>query len=587
MVLVRRMMVVAALLAVSVVPGSPSGAVAGAPSAPELRTAKALVLDLTSPERQVNVTTIEARLGTGTSRRTVARDLVATDSGIDLVIRQLYTDLLLRQPDSFGRTFWRDRIRSGRPASEMARTILASAELYSLGGGTDAGWVDLVYRRALGRPADAGGLAYWTERLATGTPRSTLVRDLWGGAEGRGRRIDGAFSRLLLRLPAVGDRAYWVGRMAGRDDVREMPVELAATTEYDRLARTRGDTLSRAETVVDGGRASLAEPELRASGDGSVLAYAHRASAAPSEPGARVVAVDRVAGTKTTVVDLTDVSLEGAVDLSTDGEVVVAAVRGAVLDADGPLAPGEHWGVERVEWRTGGRQVIGPQAPAEGYARDPSVDADGDTIAYVWVGGGHSSRVVVHDATTGTDEVIAEGSRGSDLPAISPDGRWVAFTSESPDIVPGAVDGTARDVFVHDRETGTTTEVSAGRGGVSYDATVSPSGQVAFVTYGLGTQMRPLVVWSPTTGVATPVPDPDFVDWRQPEFATDRYVVGVLSGRVAVWDRRLGRTSTGPASVQTATVSGDGGDVFAVPAEGLSGHIVVRWTLDAEAVARR
>ena len=50
-------------------------------------------------------------------------------------------------------------------------------------------------------------------------------------------------------------------------------------------------------------------------------------------------------------------------------------------------------------------------------------------------------------------------------PAISADGRFVAFNSDATNLVPGDTNG-ADDVFVRDRQTGTTQRVSVGPGGV-------------------------------------------------------------------------------------------------------------------------
>src|SRR4029079_13004604 len=52
----------------------------------------------------------------------------------------------------------------------------------------------------------------------------------------------------------------------------------------------------------------------------------------------------------------------------------------------------------------------------------------------------------------------------SNAPAINADGRWVAFVSGATNLVPGDTNG-APDVFVHDRQTGTTTRASVGPGG--------------------------------------------------------------------------------------------------------------------------
>ena len=52
-----------------------------------------------------------------------------------------------------------------------------------------------------------------------------------------------------------------------------------------------------------------------------------------------------------------------------------------------------------------------------------------------------------------------QGDRDSELPAVSADGRFVAFASFSDNLIPGDTNGAA-DIFVRDRLTGTTERVS-------------------------------------------------------------------------------------------------------------------------------
>jgi Tol biopolymer transport system component len=79
----------------------------------------------------------------------------------------------------------------------------------------------------------------------------------------------------------------------------------------------------------------------------------------------------------------------------------------------------------------------------------------------------------------------AQGNGDSAFPAISPGGRFVAFQSEANDLVAGDTNG-SRDVFVRDRQMGTTRRVSVGQGGVqgdysSYGPAISADGRfVAF-----------------------------------------------------------------------------------------------------------
>ena len=78
-----------------------------------------------------------------------------------------------------------------------------------------------------------------------------------------------------------------------------------------------------------------------------------------------------------------------------------------------------------------------------------------------------------------------QGNDDSFDPAISADGRFVAFGSDATNLVPGDTNG-SDDVFVRDRQTGTTRRVSVGPGGVqgngaSFDPAISADGRfVAF-----------------------------------------------------------------------------------------------------------
>jgi Tol biopolymer transport system component len=86
------------------------------------------------------------------------------------------------------------------------------------------------------------------------------------------------------------------------------------------------------------------------------------------------------------------------------------------------------------------------------------------------------------------DSLGGEGNGDSRDPCISADGRFVAFSSSASNLVPGDTNGW-RDVFVHDRQTGRTVRVNRGANGSqakqpSADAAISRDGRlVAFWSY--------------------------------------------------------------------------------------------------------
>jgi Tol biopolymer transport system component len=137
---------------------------------------------------------------------------------------------------------------------------------------------------------------------------------------------------------------------------------------------------------------------------------------------------------------------------------------------------------------------------AEDHSAQPAISADGRFVAFV----SRASNLVPGD-TKGFDDVFvrdlvkgktirasvtnsgaeADGSSGS--PALSADGRYVAFASFAK-LVNGDKNG-EWDVYVRDLVAGTTQRVSVGRGGVegelnSYELSISGTGRyVAFQSF--------------------------------------------------------------------------------------------------------
>jgi len=131
----------------------------------------------------------------------------------------------------------------------------------------------------------------------------------------------------------------------------------------------------------------------------------------------------------------------------------------------------------------------------------PAISADGRYVAF----GSRATNLVandtngttdifVHDRVTDKTERVSrssagvEGIGGSSRPAISADGRYVAFESYATNLVASDTNFLG-DVFVRDRATDRTKRVSldsAGREGdsVSFDPAISADGRyVAFESY--------------------------------------------------------------------------------------------------------
>ncbi len=101
--------------------------------------------------------------------------------------------------------------------------------------------------------------------------------------------------------------------------------------------------------------------------------------------------------------------------------------------------------------------------------------------------------IFVHDRLTGQTTRVSVSSAGAQtnhqayFPALTPDGRFIAYSSDASTLVQGDVNG-AQDVFVHDRDTGTTELVSLTSEGLQGDGpsfgqsrpAISPDGRTVY-----------------------------------------------------------------------------------------------------------
>jgi uncharacterized repeat protein (TIGR01451 family) len=124
---------------------------------------------------------------------------------------------------------------------------------------------------------------------------------------------------------------------------------------------------------------------------------------------------------------------------------------------------------ERVSVSSAGREGDGNSGFLDGLG-GPAISADGRYVAFdsnatnlVKQDRNSAEDVFVRDRLTGTTTRVSVTSTGAEAsgsnPAISADGRFVAFLSVSENLAPGD-SNFASDVFVHDRQTGVTERIS-------------------------------------------------------------------------------------------------------------------------------
>jgi Tol biopolymer transport system component len=246
--------------------------------------------------------------------------------------------------------------------------------------------------------------------------------------------------------------------------------------------------------------------------DGRYVAYTSAATnIAPPDPypGTDVFVYDRTAGT-TRRVSLAgpngapDGASHSADVLAAGTHLLVAFASDATNLVPGDTNEAPDAFVRDVSTDTTTRESVDAAGgEAAGASAAPQLAADGGLATFV----SNAQNLTVTPGAPGTAEIyrrdrvsgalervsgpggggVADGAEGSVSPALSAGGNVVAFSSQSPDLVPGDTNRTA-DIFLHDRHEGTTARVSVGNVGEqgnagSTDPAISADGRwVAFAS---------------------------------------------------------------------------------------------------------
>jgi Tol biopolymer transport system component len=169
-----------------------------------------------------------------------------------------------------------------------------------------------------------------------------------------------------------------------------------------------------------------------------------------------------------------------------------ALLAGVALLCSAPAASAQRYDTMLISRDDGMHGNVG-----DGYSRRSSLSADGSVVAFesdaanLLGNGDTSTDVFVREPGTGRTFLISRTSAGQKAngtsfnPAISDDGRYVAFESTATNLSAQDTDA-GSDIYVHDRATGATTLASVSSSGTHYVAqSTAPdiSGNGRFVVF--------------------------------------------------------------------------------------------------------
>lgn len=188
----------------------------------------------------------------------------------------------------------------------------------------------------------------------------------------------------------------------------------------------------------------------------------------------------------TTRISVSSAGIEGnntskKASISSNGQYVAYASRASNLVADDGNAVSDIFVRDRTAGTTSRISLDSDDNQGNDDSEDAAISGDGRYVAYrsdatnLVVGDGNGvSDIFVRDRDTGTTKRVSMDTAGlqanaaSDTPAISGDGRYIAFRSSASNLVADDTNG-LDDIFVHDQVAGTTIRVSLDAVGTQAD----------------------------------------------------------------------------------------------------------------------
>jgi hypothetical protein len=174
------------------------------------------------------------RVGGGSVTPHAAIDQLLSSSSVGKVasVVRLYQAYYRRPPDGGGFRYWRDQVRRGVSIDKISQSFATAPEFKDLYGSvSDDRFVVLVYQNVLGRDPDASGRSYWVSQLRKGVSRGKVMTGFSESPENkattkRATDIVLVIHLMLDRVPTSGERA-WAGTRA------DLVKSVLASTAYD------------------------------------------------------------------------------------------------------------------------------------------------------------------------------------------------------------------------------------------------------------------------------------------------------------------------------------------------------------------
>ncbi|MEY2570414.1 MAG: hypothetical protein QOE63_764 [Acidimicrobiaceae bacterium] len=144
------------------------------------------------------------------STAAVAADLIGSQETAQRFVGDQYGNLLGRAGDPGGVHYWTDQLQAGVTFEDFDAALVSSDEAFTLVGGLNDNYVEYLYNVILDRSASDADISYWADLISNGTTTRAGVASLFvHSTEFAAMVVDGSYLDFLGRPADAGGLAYW------------------------------------------------------------------------------------------------------------------------------------------------------------------------------------------------------------------------------------------------------------------------------------------------------------------------------------------------------------------------------------------
>lgn len=149
-------------------------------------------------------------------------------------VNELYQALLGRDADAGGSQVWQEVLQNGGSLADVAASISVSAEAQELDA-SNGEFVSSLYTNVLGREAEEGGLQNWVSALYNGVSRADVAKSIVGSSEAldkaNGDFVDSLYQSALGRTADEGGKAAWTEALAAGVSQADVAIGIVGSQE--------------------------------------------------------------------------------------------------------------------------------------------------------------------------------------------------------------------------------------------------------------------------------------------------------------------------------------------------------------------